>query len=498
MAAVELADSMTPQTLWARLRRDWLVTEQADLRWFDLVKDRLAQLEQHAAENAFEPDARPMLLLAEREPLEFLAGFWAGLLADWDIALANASWGEQEWQSVSRLVSPTVTWPSTRRCRFSTYTRPMPDVLENRQSEPAILIPTGGSSGQIKFAHHTWSTLVAAAVGFCAHFYPGQPVASYCVLPLYHVSGLMQVFRTSLSGGQLVLLPFKSLLSAPPDSLPAAPLPGAFLSLVPTQLERLIRAGRSLWLSQFYCILLGGAPPWPSLLKRAAADRLPLCLSYGMTETAAMVTAMTPGFFRSFAAFATEQPSSLSSGYAMPHASVQIEQAGRRLPPNEVGQVVVRSSAIAHGYYNAPSASFAKNTFYTDDLGYLDTQGELHITGRASGKIISGGENIFPAEVEAALRSTQQVMDVCVLGLPDAEWGEVVTAAYVPASKTVSPESLKSALVSANAARLQLSRYKHPKRWIALPKLPRNAQGKLNRSRLLAQIKTQSSASAQG
>ena len=109
---------------------------------------------------------------------------------------------------------------------------------------------------------------------------------------------------------------------------------------------------------------------------------------------------------------------------------------------------------------------------------YLDADGYLHITGRASEKIISGGENIFPAEVEAALRKTNQVLDVCVVGLPHPDWGEAVAAAYVPANETVSPATLKAALT-------YLSRYKHPKRWFSVPALPRNAQGKLNRSMVL-------------
>ena len=195
-----------------------------------------------------------------------------------------------------------------------------------------------------------------------------------------------------------------------------------------------------------------------------------------------------------------------SSGYVMPHAEVHIEhpeQAGQQLPAGEVGQVVVRSGAIAHNYHAAPSPQFSTSpqsnpqsnpqpssrTFYTDDLGYLDTQGQLHITGRASRKIISGGENIFPEEIEAQLHSTQQILDVCVLGLPHPDWGEAVTAIYVPASQQVTPTSLKLALI--NPSGPELSRYKIPRQWLALPKLPRNAQGKVNRSALRQQAMSQ-------
>jgi len=184
-----------------------------------------------------------------------------------------------------------------------------------------------------------------------------------------------------------------------------------------------------------------------------------------------------------------------SSGVAMHHATVQIEQDGQPLSAGEVGQIVVRSEAIAHNYFNASSAQFSSQmssrTFHTDDLGYLTADGHLHITGRANDKIISGGENIFPAEVASALWATGQVSDVCVLGLPHAEWGEAVAAVYVPTSEAVSAKTLKAALKD-------LSRYKHPKLWFSLSALPRNAQGKLNRSALMAQLASLSSESAQG
>jgi O-succinylbenzoic acid--CoA ligase len=201
-----------------------------------------------------------------------------------------------------------------------------------------------------------------------------------------------------------------------------------------------------------------------------------------MTETGAMVTAMRSQDF---------PQGDLSSGQPMPHAVIRIEDEGKPLPSGEVGQIVVTSDAIAYGYHNAPSPNFRGQTLYTDDLGYLDAHGQLHVSGRASSKIISGGENIFPSEVEAALRSTGQVLSVCVVGLPDTDWGEVVAVAYVPAHSEISTNSLQSALDAGG----QLSRYKYPKRWFALDSLPENAQGKVNRLVLqarLAQLASQS------
>jgi len=110
----------------------------------------------------------------------------------------------------------------------------------------------------------------------------------------------------------------------------------------------------------------------------------------------------------------------------------------------------------------------------SDDLGFFDEQGYLTIVGRQSHKIISGGENIFPAEVEAAILATQLVRDVCVIGIPHNYWGQAVTAVYVPRTLDVSVDILKAALIN------QLSRFKQPKYWVPVEQLPRNEQGKVN------------------
>jgi len=517
---------IAPVDLWRQLRPDWLVVDRglvpnrgdgrclaespaessvespAESSVETLVKGRLCQLEKFTTDQHPSPStSRPLLLIAQSEPTEFLASFWAALLSGWDIALANPNWGQQEWQSVSQLLQPSLIWPAALASTlspFCSFSASLPASFSDSlslspASPPAILIPTGGSSGNIKFARHTWHSLTIAALGFCNHFQPdGGPINAYCVLPLYHVSGLMQAIRTIVSGGQLFFSPFKSLLSA--SSQPASPslstylsstYSSTYLSLVPTQLERLLQANKAAWLSQFYAVLLGGAPPWRSLISQAIAQQIPIYLSYGMTETGAMITAArveSSVILSSDGLSSIDKNTSIfSSGQVLPHATVHVERDGQGLPSGEVGQIVVRSAAIAQGYYNLPSSAFASGIFYTDDLGYLDAAGALHITGRSSRKIISGGENIFPTEVEAALRSTGQVSDVVVIGLPHPEWGEVVTAIYVPTDDTVSAKSLKQSSQLA-----QLSRYKHPKQWIAVRHLPRNAQGKVNQSALLA------------
>lgn len=475
MAAIGIA------ALWAQLRRDWLI-QSTD--WFEQVEQRSAELRQHRIQNESGSAITPVVLIAEPNPAEFLACFWAGLLSGWSVVLANAHWGQQEWMSIRSIVHPDVCWPACYTAKFETSDQP------KRPTTPeSILIPTGGSSGQVKLAHHTWSSLMASAYGFLDYFgSTDSPINAFCVLPVYHVSGLMQAIRVWLSGGQLTLTTLKHLLTPPLQPFSKVE-PNTFISLVPTQLTRLLTAGYADWLAQFQAIFLGGAPSWPQLLAEARSHQLPLCLSYGMTETAAMVTALSPADFLQ---------GKNSSGQALPHATIQILQGERVLPAGEIGQVVVRSDAIAKGYFNARSPAFTNHCLHTDDLGYLSATGHLHIVGRASGKIISGGENIYPAEVEAALWATGQVRDVCVLGLPDAEWGEAVTAVYVPAHAHVTKHSIKTALMGKSDSEpanqftsepasqcTQLSRYKCPKKWYSVSRLPRNAQGKINRLALM-------------
>lgn len=545
MAAVE-SDEVRPElpepeAVWAKLRPDWRVglanqaVERNALeseiseakRWVERVCDRRHSLESHlesCLERYETAQASPLVLIAESDPADCLAYFWAAVLAHWDVALANPHWGVQEWQSVGKQLQPTVVWGnSAERSSLSVTqeikplnTQPNPKQSDRTRPkrESMILIPTGGSSGQVKFVCHTWASLMASVNGFRQYFTPqGEPVNACCVLPVYHVSGLMQVLRAWLSNGQVAIpsegfaiAPFKQLAARLETPTLSGPFQGWFISLVPTQLEQLLQANQGAWLSQFQAVLLGGAPPWPTLLARAAAQKIPLCLSYGMTETAAMVTALAPSDFLQ---------GKVSSGRSLPHATLQIIKSNQHLlqplPLGEIGQIVVRSAAVAQRYYDgyansdgtgdSKSSAFSQHVFYTDDLGYLSADGHLHITGRASDKIISGGENIFPAEVEAAIRNTRQVQDVCVIGVPHPHWGEAVAAAYVPISPSVCAKSLQQALIAPVSDQptdqltdqpiAVLSRYKHPKYWLPCKALPRNTQGKLNRQQLLAHLQQQ-------
>ena len=343
---------------------------------------------------------------------------------------------------------------------------PMPHA-----QSPHIMIPTGGSSGKIKFAVHTWDTLTASVRGFQQYFEVDK-INSFCILPLYHVSGLMQFMRCLITGGKLVILPFKelelgqnniqNLINKNTNNL------DFFISLVPTQLERLLqKPDLTQLLSKFETVLLGGAPAWDELLQKARFHHIRLAPTYGMTETASQIATMKPEDFligRS------------GCGKVLPHAKIEIRgEKEENLQNDQVGSINIKAESLALGYY--PLDGKRQTCLQIDDLAFLDEQGYLNIVGRNSHKIITGGENVYPAEVEAAIRATGMVADVCVIGVGDRHWGQIVTAIYVNKIH-ISNQEIQALLKE------RISNYKIPKVWICVGSLPRNSQGKINRQKL--------------
>lgn len=372
------------------------------------------------------------IVVAESDPQKFIATVARALASGAEIFLGNPDWGAIERNQLDALpAAPAGPKPANGY----------------------LMIPTGGTSGRLRFARHDAATVSAAVRGFTRHFELPQ-VNAVGVLPLYHVSGFMAWMRCVLTGGEYRPANWKAIEGGAPPALPAK-MHGWTLSLVPTQLERLLRDARAIaWLQGFRIIFLGGAPAWPALLDRAAALRLPLSPGYGMTETAAMIAALRPEEFLA---------GLRSNGTLLPQARVRLD---------EEGGIHVAGASLFRGYYPAWREG---EDFATQDGGWLDERGHLHVTGRRDAVIISGGEKVNPAEVEAVLRGTGEFADVMVFGVPDTEWGESVVAAY-PAEKPPVRARVDSAL-----AKL-LSPAKRPKRFVPIAEWPVNAQGKVNRA----------------
>ncbi len=491
-----------PLTYLKNLTNNWIVGN--DSRQFQHIAEEL-YLELTQVSECGKP---PTIILAEPDPIRFLAGFIAACAANCPVFLCNPNWVKLEWQQVFDLVQPDVIWgmgsgewgvgsrewgvggvggvgekitpssPSSPPTPSSPSSPPTPSSPHS----PQIMIPTGGSSGQIKFAIHTWETLMASVRGFQEYFLLNQ-VNSFCMLPIYHVSGLMQFMRSFTTGGKLAILPFKAVESGQTYNIQSSQF---FISLVPTQLQRFLQNPElTEWLSQFKTVLLGGAPAWNELLEKARYYKIRLAPTYGMTETASQIATLKPDDFLN---------GKVSSGKILPHAKVTICNAqGEVLPENQIGNIIIEAESLALGYYGlhltskeeaSPSPSYQAQRDYlrVDDLGFLDEQGYLNIVGRSSDKIITGGENVYPIEIESAIRATEMVADVCVIGIPDKRWGQAVTAIYIPKNSNITTVEIQRLLKD------NLSKFKMPKHWIPVPTLPRNPQGKINRQQLQQMI----------
>ncbi len=433
------------------LRRDWIEGVGGDA-FARRVERRMARIRGCGV-------AAPArgVLIAESDPVRFAAAFFAALQLRVPTILANRRWGRLEWREVARQFDPALMFgaaplsPGKRGCRLP-------------QSAPStILIPTGGSSGGVKFAVHRWETLAAACEGMPGLIGPG-PVNHCCVLPLFHVSGLMQLMRSFVSGGRLAFTDLKGLHAGRfPDIEPGT----LCLSLVPTQLQRLMTskaAVRRLLLAR--AIFLGGAPAPDSVLGRARELRLPVFLSYGMTETAAMVAALPPDEFLA---------GQTNAGRPLSHVRIDVvDPDGGRCPVGVPGRIRVRGRSLFEGYHGRPPLDLSGG-YLTDDEGFYDPMGRLHVLGRCDRLIISGGEKIDPAEVETAILETGAVEQVLVLGWPDPEWGRRLVAFYVSAGVESDPGRWKREL------RAELAHYKLPKSMIEVKTLPLDARGKVDR-----------------
>ncbi|WP_060887245.1 class I adenylate-forming enzyme family protein [Streptomyces caniscabiei] len=217
-------------------------------------------------------------------------------------------------------------------------------------------------------------------------------------------------------------------------------------------------------------ILSGGSPARTATREQFRERGIGVVNSYGLTETAAGVTYSAP------------DDAATSTGSAAPHAELVVVRAdGSAAPAGTPGEIWVRGPSVAPGYWTAAGpkpVTDAEGWFHSGDRGRLDTEGRLEVVGRLKDTIITGGENIDPAEVENALADMAGVVEVAVSGTPDPVWGEIVTAYLVSDADEPSLDDVRAHLDG------RLARHKWPRRVRLVPALPRGATGKLQRQRL--------------
>ena len=338
-----------------------------------------------------------------------------------------------------------------------------------RLDAPQAIVYTSGTTGRPKgavltFANHFWG---ATASSYRLGLLPTDRWLS--CLPLYHVGGLAVVFRSCLYGTAIVLHE-RFDLEAFNHSLDHDQI--TLTSVVPTMLHRLLtrRQGQP-WPSSLRHILLGGASATPELLAAGLATGAPIATTYGLTEAASQVATLRPEAVR-------VKPGSV--GRALMFSTIRIvDEAGNAVSPGAKGEIVVAGPTVMAGYYKNPDATaktIRNGELFTGDIGYLDEDGDLWVVQRRSDLINSGGENVYPAEVEGVLRQHPGVAAVAVVGLPDPEWGERVAALV-----ECHPDAAVSAAELLAFSRQRLAGYKQPRLIAFTPALPQTASGKIER-----------------
>ncbi|TYQ27290.1 o-succinylbenzoate--CoA ligase [Pseudanabaena sp. UWO310] len=351
--------------------------------------------------------------------------------------------------------------------------------LENLQG----IFYTSGTTGKPKGVPLTYGNHFHSAIASVLNLGLQSDDNWLLCMPMFHVGGLAIVWRSAIYGIKLTLLPKfdeRDVLEA------IASERVTLISLVPTMLTRLLE--HSLWqnLQQLRGLLLGGAPASPELIARCQQLNLPIMPTYGMTETASQITTLR-----------TEEIALKQGSSGLPLLGnslriVDIDDAQRELPSGEIGQILVQGASVMSGYLQtdrlqAQSQGIADGWLHTGDMGYLDRDGYLYVVSRRSDLIISGGENIYPTEIEAILLSHPAIAEACVVGIVDREWGEFVAAILVTNHNSHQPTLTE---IRDFCEQKSLARYKLPKEIYVWKSLPKTASGKLLRQQIRNQINT--------
>ena len=328
-----------------------------------------------------------------------------------------------------------------RPMRGETGVFQLPDPPEREQI--ALVMHTSGTTGKAKPIAITYGNIRANARGVAQAMELTSDERWLSPLPLAHVGGLMVVLRSTLMATTAVLSP-------PPfdERETAAQLRDGgitIVSLVPTQLQRLLDAGAKPG-PTLRRVLLGGGPMPRTLLERARSAGFPVCPSYGLTQACSTVTVAEPGDLD-------------TAGHALPGIGVAITGEG---------EIVVSGGTVN-----------ALGSLRTGDLGHIDPEGRLVVTGRKGDMMISGGENVAPTEVEGVLAEHPDVAEAVVFARPHALWGEAITAMVV---------TRDGVRLAQGALRMhcleRLAPFKVPKSFEFVAELPRTESGKVRRADL--------------
>jgi len=341
--------------------------------------------------------------------------------------------------------------------------------------DATVLIPfTSGTTGAPKGVRLTLENLLASAVASAFRLGLHRNETWHVALPFHHVGGFSPVFRMPLYGMTVVL---REAFDADTVAADFERYDVTATSLVPTQLGRVLDATGESIASSLRAVLLGGAPATESLLDRCAERSVPVFPTYGMTEAASQIATATPEEARA-------DPGTVGRPLFWTDLSVRDDDGNER-PPGETGELVVSGPTVSPGYLDgsATAAAFGDDGLRTGDVGYRDERGLFRIVGRTDDLIVTGGENVVPADVVDALREHPEVADAAVVGLPDEEWGERVAALVVPREES----DLSASALDAHC-RERLAGYKIPRTIRFAEAIPRTDSGTVDRAAVREQL----------
>ncbi|MCC3358055.1 o-succinylbenzoate--CoA ligase [Bacillus sp. REN16] len=335
---------------------------------------------------------------------------------------------------------------------------------------------TSGTTGSPKGVIHTYGNHLWSAIGSSLNLGLHQDDCWLLAVPMFHISGLSILYRSVIYG-----IPAVIHEGFDPKKANAAIINQGvtIMSVVSIMLARMVEElGDETYPDRFRCMLLGGGPAPKPLLENCLTKNIPVFQTYGMTETASQVVTLAPEYSISKLG---------SAGKPLFPVQIKIEKEGSPAIPNEVGEIVVKAPNVTNGYLNrmdATKTSIVDGWLYTGDIGYLDEEGFLFVMDRRSDLIISGGENIYPAELEAVLLAHPSIIEAGVTGVEDDKWGQV-PAAFV---RIVDGSNASEAEIIEFCYE-KLARYKVPKSIHFVDRLPRNASNKLLRRKLIELLK---------
>ncbi|MCL4746382.1 MAG: long-chain-fatty-acid--CoA ligase [Burkholderiaceae bacterium] len=337
--------------------------------------------------------------------------------------------------------------------------------------DPLLLCYTSGSTGRPKGVVLSHEALLFNAIN-STHMHALRATDVVLTsLPLFHVGGLNNQTLPALHAGACVVLHPKFDPNAAFDAIRDEAV--TLTCLVPAQLDMMMTSER--WQTEDWSrlrMIATGSTLIPERVSNAVhAKRVALVQIYGSTETCPIATYLP-----------TEDAMRLpgSAGKAAVHCEVRVAAAdGAECARGEIGEILVRGPNVMSGYWGMPESSaqaLREGWYHSGDAGYFDAEGFLHVTGRLKDVVISGGENVYPAEIENLLVEHPDVCEAAVVGQPDERWGEIVVAVVVRrAGSTLDEAGVRESL------RDRIARYKHPRRVVFVDALPRTALGKVRK-----------------